>query len=295
MNHPAETLQPLTSTKVLMEFSADDHPLVSIRAGRRRMPLDLRELWAHRELLYLLAWRDVKVRYKQTVLGGAWAILQPLLSALVFTIFFGRLARVPSDGVPYPLFSYAGMLPWTFFANALTQSGQSLVSSSHIITKVYFPRLVVPVAAVLAGLVDFALASAVMFAMMGWYGVSPGIGTAMFVPLTLVESVFAIGAGLWLSALNVKYRDIRHALPFAIQLWMFATPIIYPASMVPARWRLLVWLNPMSGLIEGYKSALFARAFHWDAIAYSAVFAVTLVYLGSLAFLRIEREFADVI
>lgn len=272
-----------------------EFPILTIEAGRSWAPLDLRELWLRRDLLYFLTWRDVKVRYKQTLIGAAWAILQPLLSMIVFTLFFGKLAKVPSDGIPYPIFAYAGLLPWTFFSNAVTNSGNSLVGSSSLITKVYFPRMIIPGAAVAAGLVDFVIASLILFVMMAYYGIVPSLGVAMLLPLVLLTTILALAVGMWMSALNVNYRDVRHALPFLIQLWMFATPIIYPASLVPSSWRWLLWLNPLAGVIEGYRAALFNLAFGWTALAASALFSLAAVVYSAYAFRRMEREFADVI
>jgi homopolymeric O-antigen transport system permease protein len=282
------------------EIAAETHelpasPILTIEAGRRWAAFDLRELWSHRELLYFLSWRDVKVRYKQTLLGAAWAVLQPLLGMVVFTLFFGKLAKVPSDGIPYPIFAYAGLLPWTFFSNAVTSSGNSLVGSSALITKVYFPRMIIPGAAISAGLVDFGIASLILVAMMAYYGVGLSASAVMLPPLVLLTAIFAMAVGMWMSALNVRYRDVRYALPFLIQLWMFATPIIYPASLVPARWRWLLWLNPLAGLIEGFRSALFERPFAWVALAGSAMVALGSLVYSAWAFRQMEREFADII
>ncbi|MFZ0888816.1 MAG: ABC transporter permease [Candidatus Binataceae bacterium] len=270
-------------------------PVLTIQARRWWAGLDLREVWQRRDLLYLLAWRDVKVRYKQTVLGVAWAVLQPLLTMVVFTLFFGKLARVPSDGIPYPIFAYAGLLPWTFFSNAVTGSGNSLVGNAGLITKVYFPRMIIPGAAVCAGLVDFGIASLILVGLMAYYGVALSAGAVMLIPLAMLTTMLAIGVGMGMSALNVKYRDVRHAMPFAIQLWMFATPIIYPASLIPAKWRWLLWANPLSGLIEGFRAALFHRAFNWPALAVSAAVAVVVLVCSAYVFKQMEREFADVI
>ena len=270
-------------------------PILTIEAGRRAAALDFRELWQHRDLLYFLTWRDVKVRYKQTLLGAAWAVLQPLLAMVVFTLFFGKLAKVPSDGIPYPIFAYAGLLPWTFFSNAVNGSGNSLVGSSALITKVYFPRMIVPGAAVCAGLVDFAIASVILIVMMVFYGVVPGVGAAMLLPLVILTTMLALAIGMWMSALNVKYRDVRHALPFVMQLWMFATPIIYPASLVPARWRWLVWFNPLAGIIEGFRAALFSRAFAWRALSAATLLTMIALICAAYAFRKMERSFADVI
>jgi lipopolysaccharide transport system permease protein len=270
-------------------------PTLTIEAGRRGVRLDLAELWSYRELLYFLTWRDIKVRYKQTVLGAAWAILQPVVAMLVFTLFFGKLAHMPSNGIPYPLFAYAGLLPWTFFANAVNNAGDSLVGSSALVTKVYFPRLVIPSAAVCAALVDFAIASLVLLGMMQWYGVAFAPRIVMIVPLMLLATVLAVAVGMWTSALNVKYRDVRYALPFLIQIWMFATPIIYPSTIVPERWRWLLALNPLTGVIENIRSALFGLAFDWPALATGAGIALAGLIYAAYSFRRMERQFADII
>jgi lipopolysaccharide transport system permease protein len=270
-------------------------PVLTIESARRWVGLDLRELWAHRDLLYFLVLRDIKVRYKQTALGVAWAVLQPLLTMVVFTAIFGRLAGVPSDGEPYPIFVFAGLLPWNFFNQAVTNSSNSLVGNAGLITKVYFPRLVIPTAAVGAGLVDFAIASLILFAMAFHYGVSFGAGMLMMLPLALLTTLFAIGVGMWMSALNVKYRDVRYALPFILQIWMYVTPIIYPVTFIPARWRWLIALNPLSGIIQGFRSAIFARPFDWNAIAVSTAVTFLVLICAAFEFRRMEREFADII
>jgi lipopolysaccharide transport system permease protein len=284
------------------EFSAHsagadlpDIPVITIEAGRRWLGTDLRELWAHRDLFYFLVLRDIKVRYKQTALGVSWAVLQPFLTMVVFTVFFGKLARIPSDGVPYSIFAYAGLLPWTYFSNAVSNSSNSLVGSASLITKVYFPRVIVPAAAVGAALADFLIAFAIMFAMMAYYRVMPGASIAMLLPLTAICTLLATGVGMWTSALNVKYRDIRYALPFFIQLWMFVTPVIYPTSFVPDRWRWLLLLNPLTGLIEGFRSALFARPFDWTALVISTVITIALAIYATYSFARMERGFADIV
>jgi homopolymeric O-antigen transport system permease protein len=277
------------------EDSLPDEPLFSIVPQRGWVGLNLRELWAYRELLYFLTWRDIKVRYKQTVLGVAWAIIQPVVSMVVFTLFFGKLAHMPSDGIPYPIFAYAGLLPWTFVSNAVSGAGDSLVGSAALVTKVYFPRLVIPFAAVCAALVDFAIASVVLFGMMIWYGMGPHWAMLMLAPLALTAALLAAAVGMWMSALNVKYRDVRYALPFLIQIWMFVTPIIYPATIVPERWRWLLAFNPLTGVIEGFRSALFGRSFNWGGLgAAAAITLVGLVY-AAYAFRRMEREFADIV
>lgn len=272
-----------------------EEPLVIIEPNKAWSAVDLRDLWAFRELLYFLTWRDVKVRYKQTELGIAWAIIQPLFTMLVFSLFFGRLAGVPSDNVPYPVFAYAGLLAWTFFANAITNSGNSLVGNANLITKVYFPRMLIPGAAVAAGLIDFAIAFVILVVLMIYYGVMVTWSILMFPVLVLLTTLLALGMGMWLSALNVKYRDVRFALPFLVQLWMFVSPVIYPASFLPGKYRWLLWLNPMSGIIEGYRSSLFGRRFDWIALATSAAISVILLIYSSYAFRRMEKSFADIV
>jgi lipopolysaccharide transport system permease protein len=270
-------------------------PLVLIEAEGPRLTLNLGDLWAHRELLYFLTWRDIKVRYKQTALGAAWAILQPLATMLVFALFFGRVAGARGGGVPYPLFAYAGLTLWTFFANAVTNSGNSLVGSANLITKVYFPRAIIPAAAVAAGLLDFLIASALLALLMLRYGVAPGRGL-VFMPLfLLLATLCAAGAGMWASALNVKYRDVRYALPFVVQLWMFASSVIVPSGFVPARWRWLLMLNPMAAVVEGFRASLFAQAVAWRAVAISAAVTLALVASGFAYFRRTEENFADVV
>ena len=270
-------------------------PLVRIRASGGWVGLDLRSAWAYRELLYFLTWRDLKVRYKQTALGAAWAVLQPTLMMLVFTLFFGRLAGMPSDGVPYPLFAYAGLLPWTFFSNAVSGSGNSLVGSSHLITKVYFPRMIIPAAAVGAGLADLLLGFLVLVPLMLYYGVVPGAHLFMLVPLVLLAALLALGVGMWMSALNVKYRDVRFALPFLIQLWMFASPVIYPLSQVPQGWRWVMALNPMTGVIQGFRSALLGQPFDWGSLAASAAVTLAALVYAAYSFRRMEKSFADIV
>jgi lipopolysaccharide transport system permease protein len=272
-----------------------EQPLQTIRARTRWVPLDVRELWSYRELLYYLTWRDVNVRYKQTLLGAAWAILQPLATMVIFTLFFGKLAKMPSDNIPYPLFAYAGLLPWTFFSNAVTNAGNSLIVNSNLITKVYFPRMVIPGAAVAAGLVDFAVAMVTLVAMMGYYHVMPSVQVFLVIPLIALTVLGALGVGLYLAALNVRYRDIRYALPFIIQLWMFVTPIIYPTSIIPERWRWLLALNPLTGLIDGFRQALFGTAVAWHELGISVVVTFLLLTYSAFAFRSMERNFADIV
>ena len=277
------------------EISLPAEPLVVIQPSKRWSILSFRDIWAYRELLFFLTWRDVKVRYKQTALGAAWAILQPLFMMIIFTIFFGRLAGVASAGIPYPLFALAGLVPWTFFANAITASGNSLVGSANLITKVYFPRLIVPAAAMLAGLVDFLLAFMMLVLMMVYYRVTVTVQILFLPVLILLTALFSLGVGTWMSALNVKYRDVRFALPFLIQLWLFVSSVILPSSSIPQKWRWLVMLNPMSGIIEGYRSALFGLPFDWPAIGLASVLTIIVLFYAIYAFGRAERSFADII
>lgn len=257
--------------------------------------LRLKELWDYRELLYFLVWRDVKVRYKQTAFGVAWAVLQPLLAMFVFSLFFGRLARMDSDGVPYPVFNLAGLVPWTFFVFGLTEAANSLVASRHLITKVYFPRLAVPLAPVIAGLIDLAIAFVLLLVVMRWYGIAPGMRTFLLLPLLLLAFATALGAGLWLAALNVQYRDVRYVLPFLTQLWLFATPVVYPSSLVPAHWRAVYGLNPMVGVVDGFRWALLGGPAPGATIVASSIAALALAITGALYFRRMERRLADIV
>ena len=257
--------------------------------------LDLRDLWDYADLLYFLVWRDVKVRYKQTLLGVTWAVLQPVLTMVVFTIFFGRLARMPSNGVPYPLFVFCGLLPWTLFAHALTESSNSLVGNQNLITKVYFPRLVVPIAAVLGGLVDFAVSLVLMLGMMAWFGMAP-TGAVIVLPLLLVMAIAtSLAAGLWLSALNVRYRDVRYTIPFLSQLWLLATPVAYPAALMPEQWHLIYGLNPMAGVVEGFRWALLGTPLPTALLLTSTPVVLVLLVSGLIYFRRVESSFADVV
>jgi len=258
--------------------------------------LNLRELWRFRELLYFLTWRDVKVRYKQTAIGALWAVLQPLLTMIVFTVLFGRLAKISSDNIPYPVFSYSGLLPWTFFASAINLAGLSLVTNANMIAKIYFPRLLMPAAAVLAATLDFCIAFVVLLFMMVYYGITPGIA-ALTLPLFLALAIFtALGVSLWLAALNVKYRDIRYVIPFLTQVWLFLTPVLYPSSMIPDKWRLVYGINPMSGVVEGFRWSLLGTEKAPGAMILVSAGVVVVLFVGGLFyFRRMEREFADVI
>lgn len=269
---------------------------IVIRPSRGLAAVDFAELWEYRELVSFLALRDVKVRYKQTALGAAWAILQPLFTMLAFSLFFGRLAKVPSDGLPYPLFALCALLPWQLFATALTQASQSLVSNQALVTKVYFPRLAIPLAAVLAAFVDFAITGVLLAAVLAWYRVVPGQAVLALPLFTLLAAATALGAGLWLSALNVRYRDVRHTLGFLLQLWLVATPIAYPSSLIDARWRVLYGLNPMAGAVDGFRWALVPGAPPPGVeVAAGAAAAAVLLVSGALFFRSMERSFADTI
>jgi lipopolysaccharide transport system permease protein len=271
-------------------------PITIIEPKKGWIPVDLREIWNYRELLYFLTKRDIKVRYKQTVLGGLWAIIQPVFTMVVFTLFFGRLAKMPSDGIPYPVFVYAGLLPWTYFANALSASGNSLVGSANLITKVYFPRLIIPASASLAGLIDFFIAMLVLGAMMIYYQFLPGFGILLFPFLVGLTFLCSVGVGLWLSALNVQYRDIRYVIPFLIQLWMFVSPVIYPVSMVPKKYQWLLAMNPMSGVIEAYRASLLGHmSVNWSMLGLSTAIIIIVFLSGLYYFRRMEKTFADVI
>lgn len=267
-----------------------------ISPSRGWISLKLSELWEYRELLYFLTWRDIKVRYKQTAIGAAWAIIQPFFAMVVFSIFFGQLAKIPSDGIPYPIFTYCALLPWQLFAHALNESSNSLVTNQGLITKVYFPRLIIPVAPVLAGLVDFGIAFLVLIGMMLFYGIIPTFAIVTL-PLFLILAVAtALSVGLWLSALNVQYRDVRYTIPFLTQFWLFATPVAYPSSLVPESWRALYGLNPMAGVVEGFRWALLGKAEGPGAlIAVSVIVVVALLIGGLYYFRRMEKTFADVV
>ena len=293
------TLTSTTGISAIVAEVAPAHPAVPtvvIQPSSGVARLNVRELWAYRELLYFMIWRDMKVRYKQAALGAAWAVIQPVLTMVVFTVVFGRLGKIPSDGVPYPVFTLAALLPWQLFSNAITESGNSLVASQNLITKIYFPRLIVPVAGVLGRLVDFGIALAVLAAMMWFYGVAP-TPAVLTVPLFLLLAVLtSLAVGLWLSSLNVKYRDVRHAIPFLTQFWLFATPVAYPASLIPARWRPLVGLNPMAGVVEGFRWALLGTSSAPGATILVSILVVVLLLASGLKYFRsTEGTFADIV
>jgi lipopolysaccharide transport system permease protein len=285
----------LTSADTQVQ-AAGNNPVIEIEPSVGWLSLHLRELWTYRDLLYFLIWRDVKVRYKQTVIGAAWAVLQPLLTMLTFLLVFRKLAKVPSDGLPYPIFAYTALLPWGLFSGAVTRSSSSIVGQSHLISKVYFPRLAVPISATLSGLVDFAVAFTLLGIMMAWYRVIPSWNVLALPIFLLFALITALGVGLWTSALNVYYRDVGHAIPFLMQLWMFATPIGYPVSLVPEKWRLLFSLNPLAGVIEGFRWALLGKESpDFAVITCSGIAVIALLFTGIVYFKRMERTFADVI
>lgn len=256
----------------------------------------LKEIWEYRELVYFLAWRDIKVRYKQTVLGGAWAVIQPFMTMIVFTVFFGILAKVPSDGVPYPVFAYTALVPWTYFANSLTQASNSTVFARGLVDKVYFPRVILPVAAMVSGLVDFAIAFVVLLGLLLYYGMFPTLSNLLLLPaLMLFAIITSLGVGLWLSTLNVLYRDVAFVAPFILQFWLFATPVAYSSSLVPARWRVLYGINPMTGVVQGFRGALLGiGTTGFDPmLLVSVAISLLLLVTGLIYFRNYERTFAD--
>ncbi len=274
----------------------DSAPVTIIRPPRGWLPIDLRELWSYRELLYFFVWRDIKVRYKQTLLGFAWAILQPVLTMVVFTLFFGNLAKVPSEGVPYPLFSFAAVLPWTLFSEGITRSSNSLIQEANLLQKIYFPRLLLPSSGVLSPVVDFAIALVVMAALMVYFAWAP-TATLLLLPVFLVlQLMLALGVGLWLSAINVEYRDVRYVIPFLVQLWQFASPVIYSITLIPERFRtLFAMLNPMVGIIEGFRWAILGLQPPGYTLIGSAAIIVVVLVSGAYYFRRREKLFADLV
>jgi lipopolysaccharide transport system permease protein len=271
-------------------------PTIMIQSRKVFLHLDLQAVWQSRELLYFLIWRDVKIRYKQTMLGAAWVIIQPLMTMVIFTVIFGQFARIPSDGLPYSIFTYTALLPWQYFSQAISRSSDSLVTSAHLITKIYFPRLIIPISAVLAPLVDFAIAFVVLLGMMAWFRIPP-YWNALFLPLFLLLALItALAVSLFLSALNVKYRDVRYTVPFLIQFWMYASPVVYPVSIIPAQWRLLYSLNPLVGVIEGFRWVLLGKGSpDFSTMVVSGTVVVALLLGGVIYFKKMERTFADVI
>ena len=270
--------------------------ILNIEPSNSWVSLRLGDLWQYRELLYFLIWRDIKVRYKQTAFGAAWAIMQPVFTMLIFSLFFGRLAKMPSDGIPYPLFTFAALVPWTFFANGLNQSSNSLVASANLLKKVYFPRLVIPLATVLAGVVDFILAFVVLLLLMAFYRTTPTIHIIWIPLFLLLALITSLGVGLWLSALNVKYRDVRYVVPFIVQIWMFSTPIVYPSSLLQGTWRTIYGLNPMVGVVEGFRWTLLgSTSAPGLMLVLSSVVALLILVGGAFYFRHMEKTFADVV
>jgi lipopolysaccharide transport system permease protein len=291
-----EKIQQRFMTTAALRLPTQAVPFIRLEPSKGWVALKLHELWEYRELFYFLIWRDIKVRYTQTVLGIAWAIIQPLFTMMIFSLFFGRLAKVPSDGLPYPIFAFAGLVPWTFFANGLAKSSDSLVGHANLIKKVYFPRLVVPISSAISGLVDLALSFVILVGLMLYYGRVP-TGNIVWLPLLLLLAlVIALGVGLWLSAMNVQFRDVRYVLPFLTQFWFYATPIAYPSSLLHEPWRTLFGINPMVGVVEGFRWALFGKgAAPGPMIAISALISLSLLVSGAFYFRRMEKSFADVV
>jgi lipopolysaccharide transport system permease protein len=282
--------------RALAPNRAQPEPTVRIRPSRGWVALNLRELWAYRELLYFLVWRDVKVRYKQTALGIAWVVIQPVATTLIFTIIFGNLAHMPSDNLPYAVFAMAGLVPWNFFAGAFARGGASLVGSANLISKVYFPRLIIPLASVLSGLVDFAIVLVLLIALLIFFGITPTLAIFTLPLFLLLAIATALGVGLWLSALNVQYRDVSYLVPFIAQFWMYATPVVYPTSLIPEQWRLVYGLNPMAGVVEGFRWALLGKGEPpGPLLIVSVLFVVMLLVSGAYVFRRMEKTFADIV
>lgn len=295
---PTEPLRPVsheTGDALSEELAAADKPHALIKSEQEGVQLDLAELWEFRELLYFLTLRDVKVRYKQTLMGIAWVLIQPLLTMFIFTLVFGRFVKVDTGAMPYPLFALSGLLLWLFFANAVTNGTQSLVSNSNLITKVYFPRMFVPAASVTAGIVDLSVAFLLLIGLALYYGVSLSWNNLLLPVFMVLMALLALGVGLVCSALTVKYRDLRHALPFLIQIWLFASPVIYPVSLVPENWRWFVLLNPIAGILEGFRAALMGLPFNWPHIAIAAALTLLVLVAAFYTFRRVESGFADVI
>ena len=280
--------------------TAVDIPTIVIQPSRGWVSLQLRNRWEYRELLYFLAWRDVKVRYKQTILGMLWIVLQPVVSMVVFSVLFGGLLKVPSGGVPYPIFAYAALLPWNYFAGSLNRSSTSVVNSAQLITKVYFPRLIIPISGVLSGLVDFSVAFLVLIGLMVYYGIAPTRSVLLLPGFLLLAMTTALGFGMWLSALNVRYRDVQYLIPYLVQIWMYVTPVIYGSTLIPERFRFLLGLNPMTGVVEGFRWALLGEHLadaHPPGFLFPVSIAISLAVLisGAVFFRRTERTFADII
>jgi lipopolysaccharide transport system permease protein len=286
----------VAQTPIPLAGASGNLPVVRINARRGWLALDLAELWAYRELLYFFVWRDIKVRYKQTVIGAAWAILQPVLTMVVFSLIFGRLAKIPSQGLPYPIFYYCALLPWMYFATAMQSATNVVVEQQRVITKVYFPRVVLPISSVLSGLLDFAISFAVFVVMLLYYRIAPTPAVIWLPAFLLLAVLTSLGVGLWLSALNALYRDVRYVLPFLVQFWLFASPVAYPSSLVPAKWRWLYGLNPMAGVIEGFRWALTGHGQPPGALLAASSAGVVLLVLGGLVYYHaVEGQIADVV
>lgn len=292
-NQKVQKNRTLGNTEELRQ--AEALPTIIIEPTRGWLSLKLKDIWQYRELLYFLTWRDVKVRYKQTVIGFLWAIIQPFLRMVIFSIIFGNLAKMDSEGFPYPIFLYAGLLPWQFFASSVSRSGESVVGSASLITKVYFPRLIIPIASVGACLVDFAISFIILIVMMFYYNIIPTLSSFMVIPLVLATIFTALGVGMLISALNVAYRDFRYILPFFVQIWMFLTPVIYPVGIIPENWRWLILLNPMAGIVDAYRSAILGKPFEWGNLAISMGMAVVIFLCGLVYFRKTEKSFADIV
>lgn len=276
-------------------YSSPGEPVTRIRPAGRWSTLDLGELWEHHELFYFFVWRDLKTRYKQTVLGAAWVVLQPLLMTLIFTVFLGHFVGISSNGVPYSLFAYAGLLAWVFFANAVSSSSHSLAGSAHLITKIYFPRIFLPLAAVVVRLADFCVAAVILFPMLLYYGFGPSLSMLLFPVLLLELTLLSLACGLWAAALNVRYRDVGTLLPVVLQLWMFTSPIIYSSDVVPEKWHIFYRLNPLAGIIEGMRASLFGLRIDWAGIGVSAIVTALLLVYSTYSFQKAEESFADVV
>lgn len=272
-----------------------DRPVVMNDANAASAAFNLHDIWAHRELLYFLTWRDIKVKYKQTAMGAAWAIIQPLFMVIVFAVFFGVFMEVPTDGMPHLVFFYCGLMPWVFFSTSISISSSSLISNTNLITKIYFPRTIIPIATIASGLPDLLITVAILLGVVFYYQIALTWHVLMLPAMLLLTMWLAAAFGVWLAALTVRYRDIRHALPFVIQLWFFITPIIYPLSVVPEKWHWAMYLNPMTGIVEGIRSAIVGKNFNWTAIEFSIVIAL-LIFVASIhAFRRLEKSFADIL
>ena len=278
-----------------MQAATNSVPTTIIRPSKGWKPVNLRDLWRYRELLYFLTLREIKVRYKQAALGFAWAIIQPFFMMIVFTLFFGNLAKVPSEGIPYPLFNYSALLPWTLFAEGITRSSNSLVQERNLVQKVYFPRLVMPIAGILSPLVDFAIAFTILAGMMFYYGYAPTVNILWLPGLIILAMTTALGVGLWLSAINVKYRDVRYVIPFLIQLWLFASPVVYSSTLLPEKFQSLYGLNPMAGVIEGFRWSLLGTDPPGHLISVSIIITIVILVSGAFYFRRCEKSFADII